>query len=358
MPDAPTEDVLISRQGSLGRITLNRPPALNALTAPMVEAVASALAAWAADASVGCVMLDGAGERGLCAGADIRALRGLIAAGTPEPAVDFMADEYRLNAAIAAYPKPYVAFMDGVVMGGGIGLAAHGSVRLVTERSLLAMPETSIGLFPDVGGSFLLARAPGELGTHLALTSRRIGSADAILVGLADICVMSACRPLLAAGLATCAPQHVPRLVDALRSPPPPGVLSGQRDWIDRCYAHDTVEAILAALRAEPDVAAREAAEEIERRSPVSLKITLRALREARAAPDLPACLEREFRMVQAALGSHDFSEGVRAALIDRDRPRWSPDRLDLVGEPEVAACFAPRARTLGLRSLDATPTP
>lgn len=355
--------VLLSRHGSLGRITLNRPRAINALSRPMVDAIDAALHDWADDPAVRVVMIDGAGERGLCAGGDIRALHAAVTAGDPEDAVAFMAHEYRMNAHIGAFAKPYVAFMDGVVMGGGIGVSSHGSVRLVTERATLAMPETSIGLFPDVGGTWLLGRrAPGELGTHLALTGRRIGAADAILAGLADRCVPADCREALAAALADCTDMgSVHAVVDRFAIDPPApdgGGLAGSRDWIDRAYAGHSVADILAALDAEAGPDAAKAAAEIRRNSPTSLAVTLRALRLARGSGGLDECLAREFGIVRHSLASADFCEGVRAAVIDKDgRPSWRPARLDALDPAAIEAFFAPPDRTLGLGIAEADRT-
>ncbi len=344
-------ELLVRIEGGLGRLTLNRPGAINALSAAMVRTLAQTLAAWETDQRVRMVLINGAGERGLCAGGDIRALHRAICGGTMAAAIDFMADEYRLNARIAAFPKPYVAFMDGVVMGGGVGVSAHGSARLVTGRTSLAMPETSIGLFPDVGGTFLLGRAPGELGTHLALTGGRVGAGDALLLGLADRHIPTDSLDALAIRLAACNNAAAAwAAIDAIATPPPAGLLAGQRGWIDRCYAHNSVEAILAALDEAPEADAHAAAAAIRRNAPTSLKVTLRALRLARASPELFGCLEREFRMVNQALAAPDFSEGVRASLIDKDRaPRWLPATLDAVDEALVELYFAPKPRSLGL---------
>ena len=357
MSATPDDEVLIRVDGTLGRITLNRPRALNALTLAMVKMVDAALSGWEHDPAVRVVLIDGAGERGLCAGGDIRTLYHALTAGARGDAVAFMTHEYRMNARIAGFPKPYVAFMDGIVMGGGIGVSAHGNMRLVTERSILAMPETSIGLFPDIGGTWLLGpAAPGELGTHLALTSRKFGASDAILVGFADRCVPSSSREALAASLASAADHdQVRATVDRFAVAPPEGALEGQRGWIDRCYAHDEVEAILRALEATPEAAARAAADDIRRNAPTSLKITLRALREARRTPDLLACLEREFAMANQAFVSTDFREGIRAAVVDKDgAPRWSPASLEAVSREAVDRYFVPPAEGLGLAAAGA----
>ncbi len=345
-PEAP---VLVRRDGGLGRITLNRPRVLNALSFPMVGTIAAALDEWERDAGVVAVLIDGAGPRGLCAGGDIRAVYEAMHTGQVDAATDFMAREYRLNARIATYPKPYIALMHGLTMGGGIGLSSHGRVRLVTPDTLVAMPETAIGLFPDVGGTFLLSRAPGDLGTHAALTARRFGPADAVVLGLADHMVAADRVPALLAALAGCrTPDAVKAVVMPFAERPPDGVLARQRAWIDRCYRHDSVEAILAALDRDAEPDARDAARDIRRNSPTGLKITLRALREASTTPTLEACLEREFRMMSAALRSRELSEGIRATVVDKDgAPRWQPARLEDVGGAAVDTYFAPGAPAL-----------
>ncbi len=347
-----TDDVLVRVEGTGGRLTLNRPRALNALTPDMVATIAAALDGWEADRRVRFVLLDGAGERGLCAGGDIKALYEAVTGGGQGWQDVFFRTEYRLNARIARYGKPYVALMDGLVMGGGIGVSAHGSCRVVTERSRLAMPETSIGLFPDVGGTFLLARAPGELGTHLALTATQIGAADAILCGLADAYVPSAQLPALVAALHDSAgAADVQACLSHFAEQPPPGQLAEARAWIDSCYAQDDVEAILASLSASGKQAAQGAATAMASKSPSALKLTLRALRAARRTGPLEPCLEREYRMALACVVRHDFREGVRAAVIDKDRsPAWSPATLAEVSPELIESLFnAPDYGGLGL---------
>jgi enoyl-CoA hydratase len=336
----PNDDaVLLRTEGRAGYLTLNRPRAINALTHPMVRAAHAALDAWEHDDAVHAVVITGAGERGLCAGGDIRAIHDDARAGG-RASVDFWRDEYRLNARIARYPKPYVALMDGIVMGGGVGVSAHGSVRVVTERSRIAMPETGIGFVPDVGGTHLLARAPGELGTHLALTGEAVGAGDALLLGLADHFVPSERLAGLSASLASVPPAEAVRRHEA---PAPGAALAAHRDWIDHCYAADSAEEIVERLSSCGEPAAKEAAETILTRSPTSVKVTLAAIRRARALGSLEPVLEQEFRVSCAALASPDLVEGIRAQVVDKDRsPRWSPARLDAVTDTAVAAHFAP----------------
>ncbi|WP_378737653.1 enoyl-CoA hydratase/isomerase family protein [Nocardia brasiliensis] len=348
-------EVLLEKQDGLGLITLNRPKAINALNHSMALAISDALRAWAVDHEVRTVVVTGAGERGLCAGGDIVAIHTDAksgAAGADSPTGRFWRDEYVLNALIGRYPKPYVVVMDGIVMGGGVGLSGHGSHRIVTERSKIGMPEVGIGFIPDVGGTYLLSRTPGEIGTHVALTTARMGAGDAIAAGFADYYVAS---------------EHLPALLDTLRTEPaeiaiakfataaPESGLVAQRDWIDACYCADSVEEIVARLQAHDSPEAAKAAADILSKSPVALKVTLRSLRSARTAPSLEAVLNEEYRVSVAALSSSDLVEGIRAQVIDKDRnPRWSPASLADVSTAQVDAYFAELDdQELGLVSND-----
>ncbi|MFJ7200288.1 MULTISPECIES: 3-hydroxyisobutyryl-CoA hydrolase [unclassified Streptomyces] len=250
---------------------------------------------------------------------------------------DFWCDEYRLNALIARCPKPYVALMDGIVMGGGVSFSAHGSVRIVTERSRIAMPETGIGFVPDVGGTYLLAPAPGELGTHLALTGAPVGAADALLCGLADHFVPASALPALARELAV---DSVHAVTERHAAEPPAGRLSAAREWIDSCYA---AEEIVVRLLASGVPAAKNAADTLLSKSPTAVKVTLAALRRARRLGPLERVLEQEYRVSCAALDSPDLVEGIRAQVVDKDRaPRWSPAALTDVTRADVDRFFAP----------------
>ncbi|MFF0544950.1 enoyl-CoA hydratase/isomerase family protein [Nocardia thailandica] len=349
MTDEP--EVIVTVDGGLGRITLNRPRAINALNHAMALTITDALRAWADDDAVRAVVVTGAGERGLCAGGDIVAIHADAKTGTAgaqSPTGRFWRDEYVLNALIARYPKPYVVIMDGIVMGGGVGLSGHGSHRVVTETAKIGMPEVGIGFVPDVGGTYLLSRAPGEIGTHVALTTARMTAGDAVAAGFADTFVPSA---------------EIPALLDALRggdvdeaiakfaAAVPDSPLLAQRDWIDACYSADTVEEIVDRLRAVDAPEAARAAADILAKSPVACKVTLRALRRARELPSLEAVLNSEYRVSIASLATHDLVEGIRAQVIDKDRdPRWRPADLAAVTEAEVASYFAPLgADELGL---------
>ncbi|PPQ36523.1 enoyl-CoA hydratase [Rhodoblastus acidophilus] len=335
-------EILLARHGRLGLITLNRPKAINALTLNMVRIMTRALTDWAADDHVGAVLIRGAGERGLCAGGDIVAIYNAAKSGDPAP-VAFWREEYALNLMIADYSKPIVAVMHGVVMGGGVGISAHAAHRVVTEGSSVAMPEVGIGFIPDVGGTYLLSRAPGELGTHLALTAGRAGPADCLLLGLADLFIPQDRLSRLPDDLRDCGSHDQARAVlAALSAPAGPAPLADARGWIDAAYAADSVEAIAARLDGLPDLSAQAALELLRRHSPISLKVTLRALRKARALGALAPCLAMELKAATACLGGHDFPEGIRAAVIDKDRaPKWAPARLEDVGEDQVARYFA-----------------
>ncbi|MFC9132680.1 enoyl-CoA hydratase/isomerase family protein [Streptomyces sp. NPDC057099] len=341
-------DVLFRATGRAAHIVLNRPKALNALTHAMVRRIDEALTDWERDPSVETVVITGAGERGLCAGGDIRGIHDDARDGDGTASAAFWRDEYRLNARIARYPKPYVAVMDGIVMGGGVGVSAHGSVRIVTERSRIAMPETGIGFVPDVGGTYLLGLAPGELGTHLALTGAQIGAGDALLCGLADHYVPSEALGRFVDDLAV---MPVGEALDRHVKPVPEGELAGRREWIDSCFASDTVEEIVQRLLAYGDPAAKETAENLLARSPTSLKVTLTALRRARRLGSLERVLEQEYRVSCASLSTPDLVEGIRAQVIDKDRdPRWSPSTLDEVTDADVERFFTPLGeRELGL---------
>jgi enoyl-CoA hydratase len=330
-----TDEVLYARDGRLGRILLNRPRVINVLNDVMVGSIMAQLDDWASDDAVTAVSIQGAGERGLCAGGDVRALRTVVMAGSGE-AVRFWAHEYRMNAAIAGYPKPFVAFMDGVVMGGGVGLSAHGSLRLVTERSRVAMPETTIGFSPDVGSMFLLSRSPGEIGTHLAMTGVSIGGADAIGCGLADALISSEDIPGIIARLA--AGESLDAGIGRVTAE---ADLATAREWIDPCYAGDDAVAIARALRAHPAPGAQHAADVLATRAPLAVSIALEAIRRASRMDTLAQVLEQDLMLGGALADSADFVEGVRALLVDRDNaPHWQHRSLAEVDPAEVARVF------------------
>ncbi|RDI64218.1 enoyl-CoA hydratase/isomerase family protein [Nocardia pseudobrasiliensis] len=337
-----SDEVLIDERDGLGLITLNRPKAINALTHSMALTILAALRRWADDDAVRAVVVTGAGERGLCAGGDIVAIyedAKNSAGGADSPSGRFWRDEYILNAYIARYRKPYIVVMDGIVMGGGVGLSGHGSHRIVTERSKVGMPETGIGFIPDVGGTHLLARTPGELGTHVALTTARMSAGDAIAAGFADYFVPSEQIPALLDALRTAEPDVA---IAKFAQAAPASELAAQRDWIDACYSADTVEEIVARLQAHESPAANKAATDVLSKSPVALKVTLRSLRDGRVFGSLEEVLNEEYRVSVAALSSHDLVEGIRAQVIDKDRdPRWRPATLPEVSAAQVDAYFA-----------------
>lgn len=336
---AQPDEVLVRREGFVGHLILNRPRAINALTRSMVGTLQRVLDDWADDDAVRAVLLSGSGDRGLCAGGDIVAIHTAVRAGGDE-ARGFWTEEYRLDAAIARYPKPFVSLMDGLVLGGGVGLSAHSAVRVVTERTRIGMPEVSIGFFPDVGGTFLLSRAPGELGTHLALTGGTATGADAIRLGLADHFVPSERLPELVAALATV---PVEGALDAVAIAPPASELAAQRDWIDTAYSGDDPVAIVRRLSESEEAAARAAADTIRTKSPTSVAVTLAALRRAAALPSLEAVLDQDLRIALHFTRGSEMLEGIRAQVIDKDRaPRWSPASLDEVDPAEVARYFDP----------------
>ncbi|MES2169562.1 MAG: enoyl-CoA hydratase/isomerase family protein [Actinomycetota bacterium] len=336
-------EVLFERRGPLGHIILNRPKSINALTTGMVLAIQPQLDAWATDDSIDTVLITGAGERGLCAGGDIVSMYNDAKSGQIERSAFFLRNEYRLNSTIANYAKPYVAIMDGIVLGGGIGLSAHGSHRVVTERSKLGMPETGIGFFPDVGGTWLLSHTPGELGTHLALTGGSIGAGDAIAIGLADYFVPSNAIPALIVAL-----EHTDAgsAIAAAATAAPDSPLAARRAFLDEAYSAPTAVEIVEWLGADPVAA------EILSKSPTAVTVTLEALRRGRVMGSLEEALSQEYRMALTAFSAPDFVEGVRAQVIDKDRrPKWSPATLGEVRPEAVAAYFEP----IGADELDLT---
>ena len=341
--DAAPAEVLFERRGRLGVVTLNRPRAVNALTAGMASAMLEQLTLWADDDAVAAVLVRGAGDRGLCAGGDIVAIyRDMLDGG--DATADFWAEEYRLNALISGYPKPYVAFMDGLVLGGGVGISAHGSVRIVTERTRMGMPETTIGFVPDVGGTLLLSRSPGESGTHAALTGAHLSGADALFLGLADHFVPSASLAELEVALEA---EPVDAAVARFVEEAPSSVLAAQQEWIDACYSSDDAEEIVRRLRTAGGEAA-DAADTIEGKSPTAVKVALASLRRVKDL-SLEEALEQEYRVGLRFLAGPDFREGIRAQVVDKDRdPHWQPASLADVSRDDVESYFAP----LGDREL------
>jgi enoyl-CoA hydratase len=349
-----TDEVVIERAGRDGavlHIALNRPRALNALTLGMIRTMDPALAAAARDPEVACVVITGAGDRAFCAGGDVRAIAESLRDPGSTLSQDFFREEYVLNRRIHRYPKPYVALLDGVSMGGGFGVSLHGSHRIGTEKLSFAMPETTIGLFPDVGGTWFLTRCPGEIGTYLALTGRRVGLADALYCGYATHHVPHAALAALRERLFAAAPRDAAAVAAAIApfaAQPGSPSLAEHRPIIDRCFAFDAIEDIIAALERAGGDWATTVLGELAQKSPTSLKVTLRQLRGGRGL-EIEDVLIREYRMTQAFMAEHDFAEGVRALLIDKDqKPQWRPPRLAAIDDAAVARYFTP----LGARDL------
>jgi enoyl-CoA hydratase len=346
-------EILFERRGAAGIVTLNRPKALNAVTHGMVRALATRLGEWARDLAVTRVVIRAAGERAFSAGGDIRALTDLGKANRHGEALQFWRDEYLLNTLIKRYPKPYVALIDGIVMGGGVGISIHGSHRVAGDRFQFAMPEVGIGFFPDVGATWFLPRLPGGLGTHCALTGERMKNADALAAGIVTHYVASSRFPELIDALAGTAP--VDTVLATFAEKLGVGSLSVYRPAIDRLFAADRIEDIMAALEDEaisgsPDAGFAGATVSAMRgRSPTSLKIALRQMRGGREW-SFTECMKTEFRIVSRIIYGHDFHEGVRAVIIDKDNaPRWKPDRLAQVSDDEIERYFAPLEKELEL---------
>jgi enoyl-CoA hydratase len=335
-------DILFERRGAAGVVTLNRPQALNAVTHDMVRALRSRLEDWAADAGVTRVIVTAAGGRAFSAGGDIRALTDLGRAGKHDQALAFWRDEYLLNAYIKNYRKPYVSLIDGIVMGGGVGITVHGSHRVAGDRYQFAMPEVGIGFFPDVGATWFLPRMPGERGTFCALTGERFNAADACAAGVATHRIPSARFAVLLDGLYGSV--SVDAVLSAFAEPAGEGPIALRRAAIDRLFQSDGVEAILQALDRESGSDAGWAAATaamIRAKSPTSLKLALAQLRRG-CQWDFATCMRAEFRIVSRVIHGHDFYEGVRAVITDKDNtPRWQPAQLAQVSAVEIERYFA-----------------
>lgn len=331
-------EVLFEHRGVAGIITLNRPKALNALTLGMVRLIHPQLTAWAQDDAIQCVVIQGAGDRAFCAGGDIRALHDWGKAGDRQQ-IDLFAEEYQMNTAIKEFPKPFIALMDGINMGGGVGLSVHGSHRVATERLLFAMPETGIGLFPDVGGTYFLPRCPGEIGMYLGLTGARMKVADAIYAGIADSYVPSEKLDTLVANL--CAGVAADEAIGSVCEVPDDAPMSVVRSDIDEHFAASSVEAILTSLAAKGSDWCLKTAETIRSKSPLSTRVTFDQIRAGRAL-DFRDCMAMEFRLTNRFMAAPDFYEGVRAVVIEKDQaPKWQPATLADVNDGQVKAYFA-----------------
>ena len=334
-------EILARVEGSVGRLTLNRPKALHALTLGMCQAMTDALLAWRDDPDVKLVLLDHSGERGFCAGGDIKALAE-SGRGDGSAARKFFHTEYRLNHLLFVYPKPVVAVMDGVTMGGGVGVALPARYRIATERTVLAMPEGAIGLFPDVGAAWRLARLPGSVGIWMALTGARLGPADCMLLGLATDYAPSVRAQQLRA-LLIAEPERFEEHLTELEGDPGDPPLSLVRDDIDRLFGHPTLEAVVEALRADRSEWAKAQLAAVERHSPTTLKVAFRQIHDAARLERFEDQLAVDYRLASRIAGSHDFAEGVRAVLVDKDnRPTWRPATIEAVDPAALDALFAP----------------
>jgi len=346
------KEIDVRRDGCAGRLTLNRPDQLNAVTLEQIRAIRSALDGWSDDPAVELVIMDSVGDRAFAAGGDVRALYDSRPGGDAEdPAYhqNFWREEYELNALIARYPKPYVVIMDGITMGGGVGISAHGSHRIVTERSRIAMPETAIGLVPDVGGTFLLSRAPGETGTYLGLTGQAMNAADAIFTGFADHYIPAQQARTLAVRLCEEGVAGLDSCIDAVAEIPRDPGLEVRQDLIDRTFGFASVEQIVATLEEEthgetPDAQwARDVLAALAPRSPLCQKSFLAAVRADARLARLEDALQLEFRLTTRLFECGEFIEGIRALIIDKDKaPRWQPARLDDLSSADIAAMLAP----------------
>ncbi|GHD06686.1 3-hydroxyisobutyryl-CoA hydrolase [Zhihengliuella salsuginis] len=360
-----TEERIIAQVADgLGIITLNRPEKINALTEAMVDAIGRTLDAWLDDDGVRIVVLHGAGGRGFCAGGDIKVFYEAITANRHGDFLRFLSREFEVDQQIATYPKPVVAFMDGLCMGGGVGLASHAGVRIVTPRSAVGMPEAKIGYSPDVGGTHLLGRAPGRIGEHLAATGAAMGAGDAIDAGFADFCMaedgfddlLATLHDLAGDAVASAAgagPQAdtVRAALEVLLSVPAPRetrTLLAAQPWIDAAYGQESLPVILAALDAVPYPAAREAAAAVRANSPLSVETALAAVRAARAEDFLPEAFTRELRIADFLMNYPDLPEGIRAQVIDKDRsPAWFAEELGARERAAIAEVVAQDSVTL-----------
>ncbi|MCB9962387.1 MAG: enoyl-CoA hydratase/isomerase family protein [Hyphomonas sp.] len=343
-----TSDVSIRVENGIGRITLTRPSALHALNTPMCAAILDALTAWSGDPEVQLAVIDHeAGTRGFCAGGDIRMLAE-SGAGDSREAREFFRTEYRMNVALDEFPKPVLAVIDGVTMGGGVGLSVHGSHRVATERTLFAMPETGIGLFPDVGGGWFLPRLGGELGTWLALTGDRLKGVDVAAARVATHFLPSELVPNLmkqvqSADFSVGAAEMLNEILRSLTHSIPAGSFEAHRETINACFAYDAAEDIVSALEADGSDWALKQVETLRTKSPETIKVALRQLREGRRLRTFRENMQMEYRIGWRKVQSHDFQEGVRTVIVDKDNaPEWSPERLEDVTEDMVAKYFEP----------------
>ena len=335
-----TSDIRFAVEGGIAFGTLSRPKALNALTLDMIRAYYARLVGWAKDPAIRAVVIEGEGGKAFCAGGDVRAVYDSVKTTPSDLNRVFFAEEYQLNRLIHRLGKPYVALIDGITMGGGLGLSVHGTHRIATEKTMAAMPETGIGLFPDIGATWFLNRCPGKMGLFLALTGARVRAADAMLVGFATHYAPSAALEGLKRDLV--AGTDVDTAIRKVAADPGPAPLADAKAAIDRTFAGGSVEAILAALEAEATDWAKETLKTLGPKSPTSLKVTFEQLRRG-AGLSIEDVLVMEYRMTQVFMAEHDFFEGIRALLVDKDQsPKWKPATLAEVTDADVARYFAP----------------
>ncbi len=336
-----TEDILISVEGPVARLRLNRPKALHALNLPMCEAITAALEDWRADTAIEAIILDHAEGRGFCAGGDIRMLAD-SGAGDGNDARAFFATEYRMNHRLFTYAKPIVAFMDGITMGGGVGIALPCRYRVATENTKLAMPETGIGLFPDVGGGWYLSRLPGRIGQYLALTGHRLNGAECLALGLATH-YLTADRLDEAKTRIAADPQAIDATLDALAAPAPDAPLLAHREEIDRLFAADDLETILAALDADGSDWAQVQRATLATKSPQAMKVSLKLVLDGAQMPTFEDEMRQEYAVAVHVVQRPDFAEGVRALIVDKDNaPRWNPATPAEVSDHMIDRIFAP----------------
>ncbi len=345
-------EVLARVESGVGRLTLNRPKALHALNRPMCLAITEALLAWRGGDAVKSVLIDHAGERGFCAGGDIRMIAE-SGAGDAADAKAFFDTEYKLNALLFDYPKPVTAIVDGIVMGGGVGISEPADVRIATERTTYAMPETGIGLFPDVGGGWFLPRLEGEVGTWIALTGARLKAADTVALGIhthfLPLDAIEAFKSIIKTD-----PAYPVDIADNLAADPGEGTVEPHLEAIDRIFAHDSMEAIVAALEAEGTEWADKQLAILKTKSPQSLKVTLRQLRIGRRLETFADNMAMEYALGGRVVQTHDFQEGVRAVILDKDNtPNWKPATLEGVSDAELDRLFAPLPEAEAWRPLD-----
>ena len=331
------QSVVARRDGRVGRILLNRPKALNALDLPMIQACAAALAKWRDDPSIHAVVIEGAGERAFCAGGDIRAIRGHAMAGETDIVESFFREEYALNQAIASYPKPYIALVDGICMGGGIGVSVHGPYRVASEHAMFAMPETAIGFFPDIGASYFLPRLPGELGMYLGLTGTRVLGSDAVHAGFATHYVPRTKIAELSRLLAL----DGPAALGAFAEPISAFAMQADRAAIDRCFAADSVPDIIQRLERDGGEWAQRTLKTLQGMSPHALFWSFEIIRRG-ARATLADALQAELELTRAVTVQPDFHEGVRAMVVDKDRqPKWAASRIEQVDPAEINRLFS-----------------